>query len=107
MLALKIKDSALLATHISRPGSKMNYTNSAEMVAWSAFPISNVARHLEGVFNKPVLVQEGFSNNFDMTFRWKDAHDKKQALSNELAQAGLELVPANLPIEMLVVEKVK
>jgi hypothetical protein len=30
---------------------------------------------------------------------------RHQAVSNELAQAGLELVPTNMPIEMLLVEK--
>jgi uncharacterized protein (TIGR03435 family) len=105
VLMLKIKDPALLALHGSKIGSKMNFTNGPEMIAWSEFPLSDVARHLEVVFNKPVLVQEGFSDKYNIIFRRKSVHDEKQALSNELAQAGLELVPTNRPIEMLVVEK--
>jgi len=31
----------------------------------------------------------------------------RQTLTDELDQDGLELVPTNMPIEMLVVEKVK
>jgi uncharacterized protein (TIGR03435 family) len=75
------------------------------MWGWSNFPISSVADYLEGTFDKPVIVQPGLSGNYDITFQWEDAQGKKQALTDELAQAGLELVPSCEPIEMLVVEK--
>jgi hypothetical protein len=44
------------------------------------------------------------AGKFDLTFQ-EDAQDMQEAVSNELAQAGLELVPSREAIEMLVVEK--
>jgi uncharacterized protein (TIGR03435 family) len=107
VLLLKIKDPGLLALHTSKRGSKMDFKHDENLWAWSSFPISYVADYLEGAFEKPVIVQPGLSGNYDITFQWEDAQGKKQALTDELAQAGLELVPSREPIEMLVVEKVK
>jgi len=104
---LKVKDPGLLALHTSKRGSKMNFKHDEGMWAWANFPISFVADYLEGTFDKPVIVQSGLSGNYDITFQWEDAQGKKQALTDELAQAGLELAPGREPIEMLVVEKVK
>ena len=105
VLLLKIKDHGLLALHASKPGSKMRFKHDEGMWGWSNFPISSVADYLEGTFDKPVIVQPGLSGNYDITFRWEDEEGKEQALTDELAQAGLELVPSREPIEMLVVEK--
>jgi uncharacterized protein (TIGR03435 family) len=102
---LKVKDPRLLALHASKPGSKMGFKHDEGLRAWSNFPISFVADYLEGTFDKPVIVQSGLSGNYDITFQWEDEVGKKQALSDELAQAGLELVPSRESIEMLIAEK--
>jgi len=104
---LKVKDPGLLALHASKPGSKKNFKNGERMWAWSNFPISTIAQFSETRFYKPVVVQPGLSGNYDFTFQWEDVQGMQQALSNDLAQAGLELVPGREPIEMLVVEKAK
>ncbi len=77
-------------------------------------PISILAGFTEGVFHLPVQDQTGLTNNFDFSLVWDEYGKKlgdypnleglKRALINQL---GLELVPTNMPIEMLVVEKVK
>jgi len=66
---------------------------------------------LEGYFGMPVVDQTGLKQNFQINLRWKDLGDQdpehdalKRAL---LDQLGLEIVPTNTPIEMLVVEKAK
>jgi len=105
VLVLKVKDPGLLALHASKPGSKKNFKNGERMWAWSNFPISTIAQFSETRFYKPVVVQPGLSGNYDFTYQWEDSQDNKQALTDELAQAGLELVPSREPIEMLVVEK--
>ncbi|MGB8369400.1 MAG: sigma-70 family RNA polymerase sigma factor [Limisphaerales bacterium] len=105
VLLLSIKDPGLLALHVSRRGSKRKYQSSDGLRAWTNFPISHVADYLEFAFDKPVIVQPGLSGNYDITFQWEDAQGKKQAMADELAQAGLELVPSRETIEMLVVEK--
>ncbi len=105
VLLLNTKDPALLALHESKKGTKANYEHDNNMQATFNFPISNTARFLEGVFHKPVVVEPGLSGRYDFTFRWQDPQRAEEALTEELDQDGLELVPTNMPIEMLVVEK--
>jgi len=111
VLVLTVIDSGLLALHASKQGSKMDFKAGNGLAAFSNFPISSEAQMLESCSFKPVILQPGLSGNYDITFQWEynpqDAQGMEQALSNELAQAGLELVPSRKPIEMLVVEKVK
>ena len=107
VLLLKVKDPKLLALHASKRGSKMHFKYDEGLWALSNFPISDVADYLEGTFDKPVIVQPGLSDRYDITFQWEDAQGKKQALTDELAQAGLELAPSRESIEMLVVEKAR
>jgi uncharacterized protein (TIGR03435 family) len=105
VLLLKVKDPGLLALHASKRGSKMGFKPSTNSYAYSNFPISMEAQMLEAFSFKPVILQPGLSGNYDITFQWEDVNSREQALANELAQAGLELVPSRETIEMLVVEK--
>jgi uncharacterized protein (TIGR03435 family) len=74
-------------------------------------PISALTYFLELYLGTPVVDRTGLAGGFDMDLKW-DATDKanrnvdglKQAL---LDQLGLELVPAQEPVEMLVVEKAR
>ena len=74
-------------------------------------PISTLTDNLESRFKIPVIDQTDLSKRYDFYLTW-DEKDRdhlnpaglRQAL---LDQLGLELVPTNMPIEMLVVEKVK
>lgn len=65
-------------------------------------PISNLAGFLESHFEIPVIDRTDLSGNFDIELRWRDSDELKQKLADQL---GLELIPTNMPIEMLVVEK--
>ena len=74
-------------------------------------PISSLTYFLELYLGVPIIDRTGLTGRFDMDVKWDDLYRQhrnvdglKQAL---LDQAGLELVPANMPVEMLVVEKVK
>jgi len=102
---LNIKDPALLALHVSKKGTKMNHKQENNI--WAAFnqPISDTARFLEGAFHKPVLAPPDLSGRYDFTFQWQDPQLRPEALKQGLDEVGLELVPTNTPIEMLVVEK--
>ena len=66
------------------------------------------ASSLEWRFRKPVIDQTGLNQDYDIHIQWQarpgqtDREAFRQAL---LDQLGLELVPANQPLEMLVVEK--
>jgi uncharacterized protein (TIGR03435 family) len=116
VLFLAIKDHGLLAQHVSQPGKK-SYQLSGETPRWVNSPIASVARFLEvQAFNLPVVVQAGLDDRYDITFQVEPADGapaqnvqvrRQQAAVQGLARAGLELVPTNLPIEMLVVDRVK
>jgi hypothetical protein len=69
-----------------------------------------ISRFLEDYFEMPIIDQTGLTQNFHIDLKWEELgkqrdpdHDAlKQAL---LDQLGLELVPSNMPVEMLVVER--
>jgi uncharacterized protein (TIGR03435 family) len=104
-LLLKIKDPALLAHHVSKKGTKTNYKFAEGIHDTFNFPISNTVNFLEGVFQKPIVGDPSLSGYYDFAFRWQDPQQKEAALNRELEEAGLELMPTNTPIEMLIVEK--
>jgi uncharacterized protein (TIGR03435 family) len=105
VLVLKVKNPRLLADHASKRRSNMDYKSGKGLVAYANFPISDEMDFLQIYFGKPIIVEPGLSGNYDFTFQWKDVEGMRQDLSNELARAGLELAPTNMPIDMLVVEK--
>ena len=83
-----------------------------ERLSWTPpMPPWGLTKYLEMVFQLPVVDETGLTGSYNIDLRWKVKADQqanqdalKQAL---LDQLGLELVPTNMPIEMLVVEKVK
>jgi uncharacterized protein (TIGR03435 family) len=73
--------------------------------------LSNFAGNLEYALKIPVIDQTELAGSFDFHLKWNQSDDSsfnlenlKQSLTDQL---GLELVPTNMPIEMLVVEKSK
>jgi len=80
---------------------------------WDNMSLTKLARFLEMYLAIPVIDRTGLSANFDIKLKLKLAEfpadrkdhnidDFQPALLNQL---GLELVPTNMPIEMLVIEK--
>ncbi len=71
---------------------------------------SELADVLEGIFlHAPVIDRTGLYGRYDFDLHW-NVHDLSTmipAITDELNQIGLALVPTNMPMEMLVVEKVK
>jgi uncharacterized protein (TIGR03435 family) len=107
VLRLQVKDAGLLALHTNKSGSRINFKSDTNFVSYSNYPIDWEAETLSEFFSKPVVLEPRLSGNYDLTFQWENPDDRRQAVTKGLAQAGLELVPTNMPIEMLVVEKVK
>jgi uncharacterized protein (TIGR03435 family) len=59
----------------------------------------------------PIIDQTGTAKHYSVDIKWEELDEQdsehkalQQVLLNQL---GLELVPANMPVEMLIVEKVK
>ena len=70
----------------------------------------NLAVFLEDNSNFPVNDTTGLTAHFDFDLNCKQADLESRnldAVNQALGRLGLELVPTNMPIEMLVVEKAK
>jgi uncharacterized protein (TIGR03435 family) len=78
-------------------------------------PLHTFTGFLQNEIKIPIVDQTGLTNDYDFSFSWvqspsehalilPDVDKLNRLLTDEL---GLELVPTNMPIEMLVVEKVK
>jgi uncharacterized protein (TIGR03435 family) len=66
-------------------------------------PVSVLARFLEDALRTPVIDQTGLTNHYDIKFAGDSDPEKlKQTVLNEV---GLELVPGQAPVEMLMVDK--
>ncbi|MDE3100561.1 MAG: sigma-70 family RNA polymerase sigma factor [Verrucomicrobiota bacterium] len=109
LLKVKYPNAAGLVPSTSKLGS-MN-VNNGEISAVDG-SIDNLAQSLEdNYFEIPILGQTGLTKRYNYKISWDDLqggfpnlNGLKQAL---LDQLGLELVPTNMPIQMLVVEKAK
>jgi uncharacterized protein (TIGR03435 family) len=69
-----------------------------------------LASSLEQQLKKPVIDETGMSGDFDIELTWKNSGhpvEQTERITQEVRkQLGLELTPAQRPIEMLVVEKI-
>jgi uncharacterized protein (TIGR03435 family) len=117
VFALQIaRKSSGLKLHQGPPNSRVRpFSNVTPTFSGDDVTMANFAAFLESYANVPVIDRTGLTNHFDIRLvqnsdklpvEWKDHHlgDFQPAL---LDQLGLELVPTNMTIEMLVVEKVK
>jgi uncharacterized protein (TIGR03435 family) len=96
------------------PGLKVTSSNENQQignfrdVVFKGVQIDALTSWLEAITETPVIDETGLTNHYDITVKWKpktgqtEADAIRQILPN---QFGLELVPTNMPIEMLVVEK--
>ncbi len=90
----------------SGPGVGSSRLDNGHLAVHDA-PTEVLAAQLENsCFHIPVLDQTSLAGEYDFDLRWDPANLEtlKQALQDQL---GLELVPAKMPVEMLVVEKAK
>jgi uncharacterized protein (TIGR03435 family) len=71
--------------------------------------LSSLVSFLETRFRLPVIDQTGLTGFFDMDLKWDESdyqHPNLDSLQQALLdQLGLELIPTNLPVQMLVIEK--
>ena len=117
-LALRVKNPEAPALHNNANVDDSSAIQaSIEGLNSKNFPLDFLAVELEPFLKVPVLDQTGLTNRVVLDLRWKRMNGESQkntampekdtvmrVVTNEL---GLEFVPTNVPIEMLVVEKAK
>ncbi len=108
LLKVKYPNAQDLKRNVSR---KMSMRSGPGEYTCTDQPLSSFAGNLEYRLQIPVIDQTGLVGSFDFHLKWNQSDDQslnlenlKQALTDQL---GLELVPTTMPIEMLMVEKVK
>jgi uncharacterized protein (TIGR03435 family) len=77
---------------------------------WPNMRLLDLAGQFEVLFEQPVVDQTGLNGTYDIKLDWQyGTGDAAKAVLRQavLDQLGLELIPTNMPVEMLVVEKVK
>jgi uncharacterized protein (TIGR03435 family) len=107
VLVLKVKQGSAERLRLSSHASNNSTDFGNGKISAHEETIDDLAHKLElSYFLFPVINQTGLTNKYDFDLIWatSSVSNLKQAL---LDQLSLELVPTNMPIEMLVVEKVK
>jgi uncharacterized protein (TIGR03435 family) len=109
LLTVKNPNARGLKVHDSQTTGSYNSAGEPGKISLVNRPFHELTDNLEGDFQIPIVNGTGIKGNFDVTLNWdcKDwQHPNLDGLKQALAdQLGLELVPTNMPIEMLVVEK--
>jgi uncharacterized protein (TIGR03435 family) len=109
---LKVKFPNAPGLQINTSGKNGNgfWPVSSELFRGWNEPILGVAIGLENEANIPVIDETGLTNRFDFDLNCSQtalANTNWDSINGALDKLGLELVPTNMPIKMLVVEKAK
>jgi uncharacterized protein (TIGR03435 family) len=117
VLVLKVKNPGASGLKPPVVGSQNDYSEFGRYVADDRAlsndspPYLGLTRFLEQAFAIPVIDKTGLTQHFSIDLRWKPQISRTNTLNAVkqamLDQLGLELVPAKMPVEMLVVEKVE
>ncbi len=83
-----------------------------EPLSWKPrTPPWGLTKHLERIFQVPVVDETDLKGSYNLDLRWKATTDpdaNQEAVKKALIdQLGLELMPAHKAVEMLIVEKVQ
>ncbi|HEY1788497.1 MAG TPA: TIGR03435 family protein [Verrucomicrobiae bacterium] len=79
-------------------------------IKWQSAPISRINEYLQSASPKPIIDETGLTNRCSIDITWTEnprdpEHTALQKVLRE--QLGLVFVPTNMPVKMLVVEKVQ
>ena len=113
VLLLRVRDPSKLQSRFSNGGNASAYMTGDSKTQNYHFKnetLSALAKSLEGFVDAPIINQSGLSGRYNFEFQWASnmtgTKHIAETLRDQLDQFGLELVPSNERIEMLVVEKV-
>lgn len=109
LLKMKSPDAPGLKRSKSGNGGNGLIPSANELRGWNE-PIANLAVNLEYMANFPIVDETGLTNRFDFDLNCSqtDLEERNMDKINQaLGQLGLELVPTNMPLKLLIVEKAK
>ncbi len=115
VLLLKIRNKALLQSHLSAAANGNINTLSiysegrdkTESYRFQNMRMSDLAGRVENYFGKPVVDGEGSPERYSFQLQTPTSGANGGIIQEKFEQLGFEFVPTNMPVEMLVVEKVK
>jgi uncharacterized protein (TIGR03435 family) len=84
------------------------YHSSNVAIDTGAPRFEGLAHFLEYYFKAPVIDQTGLIQHFSIDLRWREesGHPNPEGLKQAmLDRLGLELMPTNMPVEILVMDK--
>jgi uncharacterized protein (TIGR03435 family) len=84
-----------------------NIENGQQHLSCINQPLSTVAGTLEHMLKVPVIDQTGQTQHFNMDLTWNDKGGQEALKQALLDQLGLQIDSANVPVEMLVIEKTR
>jgi len=108
VLLLQVKNADAPGLKISittTPGWRQQWGDAVYCA--TNLPVSDLASFLEQTpLKRPVIDETGLAHKYDIDIKW-EAHDEDSLKKVLLDQLGLELVPTNMAVEMLVVVESK
>ncbi len=111
VLLLQVSDPAKLRSHLSNGRADAYMTGDAKTQHYhlkNETP-AGLATNLESWFGLPIVDRSGSANRYSFEFQWANkltgTKGVAATLREQLGQVGLELVPGQESIEMLMVEK--
>ena len=110
-LVFKVRTPGIAEFKSANPQSRSRVLqNQNNQIQFQNWPMGGVAAYIEGMANVPVIDQTGITDRFNFALDCGPgelADHNWDAVNQALERVGLELVPTNLPLRMLVVEKAK
>jgi uncharacterized protein (TIGR03435 family) len=114
LLETNLGNSSKMKPNVGAQGSFGVDMSLGQVLLFTNLPVSYLMGYLETcAYRKPVIDRTGLTGNYDFTLDWPKplgylSQDGQATLKTNLnTELGLELVPTNLPVEMLIVEKAK
>jgi uncharacterized protein (TIGR03435 family) len=112
VMLLKVRDANPPGLHPPTQGgySYLNHNGNKIEIKWANEPLTKITSFLESGSPIPIIDQTDATNRCSIDIKWEDDwRDPEHKVLQQvlLDQLGLELVPTNMPVEMLVVEKAK
>jgi uncharacterized protein (TIGR03435 family) len=110
LLTMKFPDASGLKQSKRANNRSMLWKDSGSRLEFRNQPLMQIADEFEALAKIPVIDKTGLTNHFDFDLNCSQIDLKNRnwdSINEALGQLGLELVPTNMPVEMLVVEKAK